>query len=114
MVFEVTRCFLWVHWQHGSFGLWGQCTEHEQRAHTAGLTMEARCSQKTLRRGSQKTFKTCVILPRLWGPNVVPNGAQHMYLFEGSGVPGPDWAHRALGVDSESQNGGSKCSPKCS
>ncbi len=64
--------------------------------------------------GLKKAFKTCVILARLWGPNVVPNGAQNMYLFEVSGVPGPDWAHGALRVDSESQNGGSKCFPKWS
>ncbi len=29
--------------------------------------MEARCSQKPLRRGSKKAFKTCAIVRRLWG-----------------------------------------------
>ena len=67
--------------------------------------MEARCSRKPLRRGSKKTFKTCVIFGRLWDPNAVLNGAQHRIFFEVFGVPGPVWAHRTLRVDSESQNG---------
>ena len=55
--------------------------------------------------GLKKTFKTCVIFSRLWGSNVDQNWAQKPHLFEVFGVPGPVWAHRALRVDSESQNG---------
>ena len=50
-------------------------------------------------------FKTLVIFTRLWGQHVVQNGAQNQGFFEVVGVPGPVWAHRALRVDSESQNG---------
>ena len=52
-----------------------------------------------------KKRSTRAIFSRLWGPNVVQNGAQKTYFFVVFGVPGPVWAHRALRVDSESQNG---------
>ncbi len=45
------------------------------------LKMEARCSQKPLRRGSKKVFKTLVFFTRLWGQNVVQNGAQNLCSF---------------------------------
>ena len=54
--------------------------------------------------GLKNVFKTLVIFTRLWGQNVVQNGAQNQGFFEVVGVPGPVLAHRALRVDSESQN----------
>ena len=77
--------------------------------------------------GLKKTFKTYVIFGRLWDQNVVQNGVQKLIFFKVFGVPGLVWAHRALRVDSESQNGaqevkmggkivsnGINCMPMCS
>ncbi len=69
------------------------------------LKIEARCSQKPLRRGSQKTIKTRTLCCGLWGPNVLQKGAQQRGFLKVFGVRGPVWAHRALRVDAESHNG---------
>ena len=53
----------------------------------------------------KQTFETRLICSRLWGPKVLQNGARKRFFFLFFGVPGAVWAHRALGVDSESQNG---------
>ena len=73
------------------------------------LEMEARCSQKPVRRGSkkndqmearcsQKPARGSDICSRLCGPNVIQNGPQHIFVVFVYEVFHPAWARMAFGV----------------